>query len=109
MSVIHTRRRQIRVAVSRDRGRTFSATTLTAPQATGPSNTYVHPMVDAAGVVYVAFASFPACCSSPASIYVARSLDDGVTFGPFAQVASSGPVYYQQQMLATVPRSALGP
>src|SRR5438034_4504772 len=108
MSVIHTRRRQIRVAVSRDRGQTFSAAaTLTAPQATGPSNTYVYPMVDAAGVVYVAFASFPACCSSPASIYVARSLDDGVTFGPFAQVASSGPVYYQQ-VLATVPRSALG-
>jgi hypothetical protein len=79
---------KIRVAVSRDRGLTFtSAATLTAPSQTGPSNTEVYPMIDAAGIVYVAFASFPACCSTPASIYVARSLDDGVTWGPFVQVA----------------------
>lgn len=79
---------KIRVAVSRDRGQTFSkATTLTAPQATGPSNTYVYPMVDAKGDVYVAFSSFPACCGSPAAIYVTRSQDDGVTWGAFVQVA----------------------
>jgi hypothetical protein len=80
---------KIRVAVSRDRGQTFTkAATLTAPQATGPSNTYVYPMIDAAGTVYVAFASFPACCSSPGAIYVTHSMDDGATWGPFVQVAS---------------------
>jgi hypothetical protein len=78
---------KLHVAVSRDRGQTFSkAATLTQPQATGPSNAYIYPMIDAAGTVYVAFASFPACCSSPASIYVAHSTDDGVTWGPFVQV-----------------------
>ncbi len=80
---------KIRVAVSRDRGQTFSdAATLTAPQATGPSNTYIYPMIDAAGTVYAAFASFPPCCSSPASIYVTRSTNDGVTWGPFVKVVS---------------------
>jgi len=79
---------KLRVAVSRDRGQTFSkAATLSAPQATGPSTTYVYPMIDAAGTVYVAFAAFPVCCSSPVSIYVARSIDDGVTWGPFVKVA----------------------
>jgi hypothetical protein len=78
---------KIRVAVSRDRGQSFSrAATLTAPQATGPSTTYVYPMIDAAGNVYVAFAAFPPCCSSPASVYVARSTDDGMTWGSFVQV-----------------------
>jgi hypothetical protein len=78
---------KIRVAVSRDRGQTFTnAATLTAPQASGPSNTYIYPMIDAAGTVYVAFASFPPCCSSPGSIYVARSTDDGMTWGSFVQV-----------------------
>jgi hypothetical protein len=78
---------KIKVAVSRDRGQTFSnPKTLTAPSATGPSNTYVYPAIDAAGTVYVAFASSPVCCSSPASVYVARSLDDGVTWGPFNEV-----------------------
>src|SRR6266545_7414621 len=69
---------KLRVAVSRDRGLSFSkAATLSAPQVAGPSTTYVYPMVDAAGTVYVAFAAFPACCSTPASIYVTRSTDDG--------------------------------
>jgi hypothetical protein len=84
---------KIKVAVSRDRGRTFSApATLTAPQATGPSTTYVYPSVDAAGDVYAAFASFPACCGSPATIWVTRSGDDGLTWGPFRQVASTATV-----------------
>jgi hypothetical protein len=78
---------KLRVAVSRDRGLSFSkAATLSAPQVAGPSTTYVYPMVDAAGTVYVAFAAFPACCSTPASIYVTRSTDDGVTWGPFVKV-----------------------
>lgn len=80
---------KIKVSVSRDRGQTFSKPeTLTAPQVTGPSTTYVYPSVDAAGTVYVAFAAFPACCSSPASIWVTRSVDDGMTWGPFVQVVS---------------------
>jgi hypothetical protein len=80
---------KLRVAVSRDRGQTFSkANTLSAPQVTGPSTTYVYPMIDAAGTVYVAFAAFPVCCASPASVYVARSVDDGVNWGSFVQVAS---------------------
>ena len=50
----------IRIAVSRDRGQTFSkAVTMTAPSQTGPSNTFIYPSVDAKGDLYVAFASFP--------------------------------------------------
>ena len=49
---------KIRVAVSRDRGQTFSkAVTITAPNQTGPTNEFVYPAVDAAGNVYVSIAS----------------------------------------------------
>lgn len=83
----------IKVAVSRDRGRTFSpAITLTEPQTSGPANTYIYPSIDAAGTVYVAFSSFPACCLSPATIWVARSTDDGATWGSFVPAASAGVV-----------------
>jgi hypothetical protein len=80
---------KIKVAVSRDRGASFSKPeVLTPPQVTGPSTTYVYPSVDAAGIVYIAFAAFPACCSEPASIWVTRSPDDGITWGPFVEVVS---------------------
>ena len=80
---------KIKVAVSRDRGASFSKpATLTSPQVTGPSTTYVYPSVDATGHVYIAFAAFPACCTQPASIWVTRSVDDGVTWGPFVEVVS---------------------
>jgi hypothetical protein len=80
---------KIKVSVSRDRGRSFSKpVTLTPPQETGPSTTYVYPSVDSAGRVYIAFAAFPPCCSEPASIWVTRSLNDGVTWGPFVEVVS---------------------
>ena len=47
---------KIRVAVSRDRGQTFSkATTLTPPGTTTPATTYVYPSVGADGTLYVAF------------------------------------------------------
>jgi len=86
-SVFNGSTTKIRVAVSRDRGQTFTrAATLTAPQAVGPSNTYVYPSVDAAGDVYVAFASFPPSHNSSAAIYVARSTDDAQTWGPFVKV-----------------------
>ena len=78
---------KIKVSVSRDRGLSFSKPlTLTPPQTTGPSTTYIYPSVDPAGHVYIAFAAFPPCCSEPASIWLTRSLDDGVTWGPFVQV-----------------------
>jgi hypothetical protein len=78
---------KIKVSVSRDRGQSFSKpVTLTPPQVTGPSTTYVYPSVDAAGHVYIAFSAFPACCTEPASIWVTRSLDDGMTWGPFVEV-----------------------
>jgi len=80
---------KIKVSVSRDRGQTFSKPTrLTPPSIAGPSTTYVYPSVDAAGTVFIAFAAFPACCSEPASIWVTKSVDDGVTWGPFIEVVS---------------------
>jgi hypothetical protein len=75
---------KIRVAVSRDRGQTFAkAVTITDPNQTGPLNEYVYPAVDAAGNVYVSIVS-------SGTIYVARSVDDGQTFGPFIPVAPVG-------------------
>ena len=78
---------KIRVAVSRDRGQTFSkAVTITKPNQTGPTNEFVYPAVDAAGNVYVSIASDH---PSPdrKTIYVARSSDDGVTWSQFMPVA----------------------
>ena len=79
---------EIEYSISRDRGQTFTKPRkLTVPaNQTGPSNTFVYPAYDAAGNVYLAFASFPVCCSSPASIWVARSIDGGNTFAPFVKV-----------------------
>jgi hypothetical protein len=75
---------KLRVAVSRDHGDTFSkVATLTAPNQTGPLNEYIYPSIDADGNVYVAFAS-------SGVIYVSKSVDDGVTWGPFVRVATAG-------------------
>jgi len=78
---------KIRVAVSRDRGQTFSkAVTITKPNQTGPTNEFVYPAVDAAGNVYVSTASdHPS--PDQKTIYVARSSDDGVTWSDFMPVA----------------------
>jgi len=74
---------KVRMAVSRDRGQTFSpAVTISAPSQVGPGVTFVYPAVDAAGVVYVSVVSFPPS-GKASSIYVARSTDDGRTWGPF--------------------------
>jgi hypothetical protein len=84
---------KIKLAVSRDRGQTFSkAVTISRPDETGPANTYVYPSVDAAGNVYLAYVGY---VDSPAArkqetIFVSRSTDDGVTWGPFAPVAKVG-------------------
>src|SRR5579864_2488536 len=73
-SVFNNSTTKIRIAVSRDRGQTFSkAVTITAPSQTGPSNTYIYPSVDAA-----------------ATLYVSHSSDDGQTFAPFVAAATAG-------------------
>ena len=47
---------KIRLAVSRDRGQTFSkAVTITPPGTTTPATTYVYPSVGSDGTLYVAF------------------------------------------------------
>ena len=91
-SVFNSSTTKIRIAVSRDRGKTFSkAVTITAPSQTGPSNTYIYPSVDAAGTLYIAFASFPLPAkTSTATLYVSHSSDDGQTFAPFVPAATVG-------------------
>jgi hypothetical protein len=91
-SVFNSSTTKIRIAVSRDRGQTFSkAVTITAPNQTGPSNTYIYPSVDAAGTLDIAFASFPQNGkTSTATLYVSHSSDDGQTFAPFVAAATAG-------------------
>jgi hypothetical protein len=91
-SVFNSSTTKIRIAVSRDRGQTFSkAVTITAPSQTGPSNTYIYPSVDAAGRLYIAFASFPhPAKTSTAALYVSHSSDDGRSFSPFVRAAAAG-------------------
>jgi hypothetical protein len=82
---------KIRVAVSRDRGQTFSkATTLTPPGTTTPATTYVYPSVGSDGTLYVAFVGgFDTTNKNRIGhVYVTKSTDDGVTFGPFVEAAS---------------------
>jgi hypothetical protein len=84
---------KIRVAVSRDRGQSFSkAVTLSAPSGTGPVVEYVYPAVDAAGNVYVAVAADKPNGNDQKTIYVARSTDDGTTWSEFMPVAQSSQV-----------------
>jgi hypothetical protein len=80
---------KLREAVSRDRGLTYSRpTTITSPSDTGPSNFGVYPSVDAAGNLYVAFASYRVKTGGfDATIYVTRSTDDGASFTPWTKVA----------------------
>jgi hypothetical protein len=79
---------KVRMAVSRDRGLTFEkAVTITPPSEVGAGATYVYPEIDAAGNVYVAVVSFPPNGTSN-TIYVARSVDDARTFGPFVPITT---------------------
>jgi hypothetical protein len=80
---------KLRLAVSRDRGLTYSqASTITMPQETGPGNFGVYPSVDAAGVLYVSFAAYrPNGNGIDGTLYVTRSTDDGATFTPWTRVA----------------------
>ena len=80
---------KVRMAVSRDRGQTFDkAVTISAPSELGPGATYVYPMIDAAGNLYVSVTSFPPN-GGPHTIYVARSIDDGRTFGAFVPITTA--------------------
>lgn len=85
---------EIRYTISRNRAQTFSPVRkLTVPaNQSGPANTYVYPAIDGAGTLYVAFASFPPCCLTPATLYVTRSTDDGESWSPFVKVATVGVV-----------------
>ena len=81
---------KVRMAVSRDRGATFAkAETITTPSEVSAGATFVYPSIDAAGDVYVAVVSFPPN-GGPSKIFVARSDDDGRSFGPFVAVATVG-------------------
>jgi hypothetical protein len=81
---------KIMVAVSRDRGQTFSKPVqLTTPSESTPGNTFVYPSVGPDGTVYVAFiGGFDLNKNKVGHVYVTKSTDDGVTWGPFVQAAS---------------------
>jgi hypothetical protein len=79
---------KVRMAVSRDRGRTFAkAVTITPPSQVSAGATFVYPEIDAAGNVYVSVVSFPPN-GTTSTIYVARSSDDAKTFTPFVPVTT---------------------
>jgi hypothetical protein len=81
---------KVRMAISRDRGQSFSKpTTLSAPAQVGPAVTFVYPSVDAAGNVYIAVVSFPPNGKSSV-IYVSRSTDDGGSWSRFVPVTTVG-------------------
>ena len=84
---------KIRLAVSRDRGQTFSkAVTITPPGTTTPATTYVYPSVGVDGTLYVAFVGgFDTTNKNRVGhVYVTKSTDDGETFGPFVEAATPG-------------------
>jgi hypothetical protein len=84
---------KIRLAVSRDRGQTFSkAVTITMPGATTPATTYVYPSVGVDGTLYVAYVGgFDTTNKNRVGhVYVTRSTDDGVTFEEPVEAATPG-------------------
>jgi hypothetical protein len=84
---------KVRLAVSRDRGQTFAKpVTITPPGITTPATTYVYPSVGRDGTLYVAFVGgFDTTNKNRVGhVYVTKSVDDGVTFGPFVEAATPG-------------------
>jgi hypothetical protein len=84
---------KIKFTYSADRGQTFrKPVTLSSPSQTGPANTYVYPAVDAGGNVYVAYVGWvdSNAANRSETIFVSRSADGGVTWGPFVPVARPG-------------------
>ena len=71
---------KLRMAVSRDRGQTFStAQTIASASVDQMRNQFSQTGIDANGTLYVAFANF-ANKSSVGKMYVMKSTDDGNTF-----------------------------
>ena len=72
----------LRIAVSRDRGATFSRyNSFTTPSVSGRQNFYVQPSIDANGDLYIAFASTEQDKKSgQVTLWVAKSTDDAQTF-----------------------------
>src|SRR4029450_12715806 len=66
--------------------------TITPPGVTTPATTYVYPSVGADGTLYVGLVGgFDTTNKNRVGhVYVTRSLDDGVTFGPFVEAATPG-------------------
>lgn len=89
-SVFNGQSVDLRVAVSRDRGKTFSRyNSFTSPAVSGPANFFVQPSIDANGDLYVAFASVDTSLfSGQESLFITRSRDDGVTFSAFTKIVS---------------------
>jgi hypothetical protein len=81
---------KIMVAVSRDRGATFSkAVQLTTPSESTPGNTFVYPSIGPEGTVYVAFiGGFDLNKNKVGHVYVTKSTDDGKTWTPFVIAAT---------------------
>jgi hypothetical protein len=82
---------KVMVAVSRDRGQSFSKPTqVSTPSAATPANTYVYPSVGPDGTVYVAYISGYDTKNKNrvGHVYVAKSVDDGKTWGPFTLAAT---------------------
>jgi hypothetical protein len=82
---------KIMVAVSRDRGQSFSKPTqVSTPSAATPASTYVYPSVGPDGTVYVAFVSGYDTKNKNrvGHVYVSKSVDDGKSWGPFTLAAS---------------------
>ena len=72
----------LRIAVSRDRGATFSRySSFTTPSVSGKASFYVQPSIDANGDLYLGFVGEDKQTKgSQVSIYVAKSTDDAQTF-----------------------------
>ncbi|HET6211594.1 MAG TPA: sialidase family protein [Micromonosporaceae bacterium] len=89
-SVFNGSTTKINVAVSEDRGQTFrTRATVTRPNETSTANDFVYPAVDPSGDVYLAIASNSPSRQSAKTMYVARSTDDGNTWGPWNPVAGA--------------------
>lgn len=74
---------KIRMAISRDRGLTFSkAFDITSASVDQQRNQFTYPSIDAAGNIYVGFVNIGTKAST-ADVYVAVSKDDGATFSVF--------------------------
>jgi hypothetical protein len=85
---------EIHTAVSRNRGASWSRPlTVPTPQALGPKNPWPMIAVGPDGVVYLSYVSYGATSADgatvPATLWVARSRDDGRTWTGFDKVADT--------------------